>query len=261
MIFYISGTGNSLYAAKTIAQNCGEELISISNVMNSSKGPYKYTLKLGETIGFVYPVYAWAPPKKVLDFIENLELENYYDNFVFSIATCGENIGDTMKILEKTLEKKNLQLHSAFSVKMPNNYIIMGNVDSKEETESKLTKAEESLKEISQVVREQRKGVFQLRKGFLPTLMTGIVNPLFNKNAIDTKKFYATDKCTACGFCETVCNSRTIKVDKKPQWGEECMQCLACIHYCPEKAIQYGKGTEKKGRYTHPQVKLRDINN
>ena len=26
-----------------------------------------------------------------------------------------------------------------------------------------------------------------------------------------------------------------------------CTQCLACIHLCPTKAIQYGKGTEEEG--------------
>lgn len=261
MIFYISGTGNSLYAAKNIAENSGEELISISFVMNSAKGPYKYTLKDKETIGFIYPVYAWAPPQKVLQFIENLDFANYQDNFVFSLATCGENIGDTMKILAKALKKKDLQLHSAFSLKMPNNYIIMGNVDSKEEAQEKQKKAEESLVYINQVIKEQKRGIFELRKGFLPALMTGIVNPLFNKNAIDTRKFYATDKCTSCGICEKVCNSRSIKVEGKPKWGKECIQCLACIHYCPVGAIQYGKGTQKKGRYTNPRVTIDDIFN
>ena len=36
----------------------------------------------------------------------------------------------------------------------------------------------------------------------------------------------------------------------KPAWGRQCYQCLRCIHECPQEAIQYGKGTEKRGRYT-----------
>lgn len=259
MIFYISGTGNSLYAAKNIAAHNGEKLISIAAVMNSQAGPYDFTLKDREIVGFVYPVYAWAPPKKVLQFIEELNLNNYNDNYIFSVATCGENIGNTMKVLDTCLRKRNLLLHSGFSLQMPNNYILMGNVDSKEEERAKLTKAEATLKNINKVLEEKRRGFFEIKKGPLPGVMTALINPLFNKNAIDTKKFYANDNCTACGICESVCNCRNIKVQDKPRWGEKCIQCLACIHFCPVRAVQYGKGTEKKGRYTNPNITINDI--
>lgn len=44
---------------------------------------------------------------------------------------------------------------------------------------------------------------------------------------------------------------------KKPVWTKDgCACCLGCIHRCPEQAIQYGKKTESRGRYTNPNVKL-----
>ena len=256
MVFYFSGTGNSLQAARDIAEHIGGELVSIAAAMNSKAECYEYTLKEDEAIGFVYPIYAWAPPKMVLEFIKRMKLNNYNSNYTFSIATCGENIGNTMKLMDKELKKKDMKLDSGFSIAMPNNYIIMGNVDSKEIEGKKLKAAEETLKSINKVVRERRKGVFEVEKGFLPGVLTSIINPLFNKNAVDTKKFYADDNCTSCGICEKVCNCKNIKVQGKPQWGNQCTQCLACVHYCPVKAIQYGKGTEKKGRYTNPNVSI-----
>lgn len=48
-------------------------------------------------------------------------------------------------------------------------------------------------------------------------------------------------------------------VSEKPEWGKKCTQCLACIHYCPTKAIQYGKGTQGKGRYRNPNVKVEEM--
>ena len=58
---------------------------------------------------------------------------------------------------------------------------------------------------------------------------------------MDTLKFYANDKCVGCSVCEKVCNLQSITlVDKKPTWKKECTRCLACIHSCPAKAIQYG---------------------
>lgn len=259
MIFYFSGTGNSLYAARTIAEHNDEELVSIAAAINSSDNSFEYTLKENEIIGFVFPVYAWGPPKMVLDFIDNLKLNNYKDNYIFSVATCGENIGNTMKVLASALKKKDLTLFSAFSIRMPNNYIIIGDVDSKEVENEKLLKAKDTLKNINKIIAEKGKWVFELIKGPVPALLTTVVNPLFNKGTMHTERFYANDKCTGCGICERVCNCKNIKVTEKPKWGKKCTQCLACIHYCPSKAVQYGKATEKKGRYRNPNVGLDEM--
>lgn len=260
MIFYFSGTGNSLYAAKNIAQHVNEKLVSISAAVNMEQELYKYSLTENEVIGFVYPVYAWGPPKMVLEFIEKLELNNYQNNYTFSVATCGGSIGNTMKVMNNCLKQKNIHLGSFFSIKMPNNYIIRGDVDSKEVEREKLFVTDEVLKNINNTVQQRKSGVFEIEKGFLPWLLTGLINPIFNKNAIDdTTNFYVNDNCTGCGICEKVCNCKSIKVNEKPQWGECCTQCLACIHYCPTKAIQYGKNTERKGRYTNPNISIDDI--
>lgn len=102
-----SGTGNSLYIAKNIAEHTGEKLISIANEMNKKYDCYEYTLNHDEVIGFVYPVYAWAPPKIVLQFIEKLKFSNYHGNYIFSVTTCGDNIGNTMNVMEDNLCKKD----------------------------------------------------------------------------------------------------------------------------------------------------------
>lgn len=259
MIFYFSGTGNSLQVAKNIAEHNDENLISIAYELNNKNGDFNYTLKDNEVIGFVYPVYAWAPPKMVIEFIKKLKLNNYKDNYIFTVASCGENIGNTMKVISDSLKKKNLNLNSGFSISMPNNYIIMGNIDSKETEKKKLLAAEEVLKNINNVIKERKKDVFQVVKGPIPGILTAVINPLFNKGAMNTKKFYAKDICTGCGICESVCNCKSIKVEGKPKWGKECTQCLACIHFCPVKAIQYGKGTESKGRYKNPNVTVDEM--
>ena len=259
MIFYFTGTGNSLYAAKSIAQHNNEKLVSISNVLNIADEFYEYNLKKNEIIGFVFPIYAWGPPKIVLEFIEKLKLNNYQNNYIFSVATCGGSIGNTMKVIKDHLKKNDVNLSSGFSIKMPNNYILMGDVDSKEIEKEKLSAADGTLKNINNIIEQRRKGVFIVEKGFLPWLLTGFINPMFNKNTIDTTKFYVNEDCTSCGICEKVCNCNNIKVNEKPQWGKRCVQCLACIHYCPTKAIQYGKGTEKKGRYTNPNINIDEV--
>lgn len=44
MIFYFSGTGNSLDAAKSIGEYNNERLISIAKEMNKLDGEFSYTL-------------------------------------------------------------------------------------------------------------------------------------------------------------------------------------------------------------------------
>ena len=59
-----------------------------------------------------------------------------------------------------------------------------------------------------------------------------------------------------CKRCEKVCPMLNIvMVGWKPVWGADCTSCLACYHVCPQKAVQYGKATKKKGQYFNPNVK------
>lgn len=252
MIFYFTGTGNSLYVAKKISEHNNDKIISIAEEMQKDK--IEYYLDDAEAIGFVYPVYGWAPPKIVLDFIKRLQLNNYKDNYIFSIATCGDNIGNTMEVLKKSLNNRKMLLNSGFSIRMPNTYIISFDVDSKELEKEKLINADKRIEEINKIISNRTKDVFQVEKGPMPAFLSAI-NPLFNTFGMGTKKFYATDACTSCGLCEKICPTGNITVDKKPKWGASCTKCLACIHRCPAKAIQYGKATLKKGRYINPILK------
>lgn len=256
MIFYFSGTGNSLYVAKDIEKNQNEKVISISNEINKNKQQYEYELKEQESIIFIYPIYAWAPPSMVIEFISKLKLINYEDNYICSIATCGEDIGNTMNYFDTVLKNVGLSLNSGFSVVAPNNYMIIGDVDNKEVENKKLLELDKELVIINGIISKKEVGLFKAEKGKIPKITTGIINPFFNKYARNTSKFYANENCTGCKICEKVCNSKCIKVNEKPIWKDGCSQCLACINYCPTKAIQYGKNTLNKGRYTNPNIKV-----
>lgn len=256
MIFYYTGTGNSGYVASLIAKANNDIMISISKLINEEK-ELEFTLKDGEVIGFIYPIYGYAPPKMVKEFIKNVKFKNYRNNYNFSIATCGGNAGNAMGIIKKELNNKGMTLNSGFSIIMPNNYILLGDVDSKEVERRKLQNAEDEIKGINTVIKERRQNVFELKKGFTSRFLTSAAIPVYEIFFNNVSKFYSTDDCISCGKCEKVCNSNIITLVKgRPQWSGECSQCLACIHYCPKKAIQYGKSTVKKGRYTNPCFKL-----
>ncbi len=257
MKFYFSGTGNSLYIAKEIGIN--DKLISIAKLMEENQEEYEIELKDNEALGFIFPIYAWAPPKMVLDFIKKLKIKNYNNNYTYFVTTCGENIGNTVEVVTKALKDRGIKIDSGFSIVMPNNYVIMGNTESKEAIDKKLKNSKLQIDKINEIINKRENGIFEVVKGPVPKLLTSVINPMFSKFATSTDKFYANDKCNGCGICEKVCNSNIIKVNGKPTWGKDCTGCLACLHVCPVKAINYGKGTENKGRYINPSIKKEDL--
>lgn len=253
MIFYFSGTGNSEYAANYIGKVLSEKVISIAE--EALKVEKEYYLEQNEVIGFIYPIYAWGAPKLVIDFIKSIKLKNYNKNYIFSVATCGANIGNTMETMKDVLKHKNLILNSGFSLIMPNNYMLMGDVDSKEVENKKLKAAELRLRDISNILVKRKNNVIDVEKGTMPWFLSGVINPLFTKFSMNAKKFYADSKCIGCKTCERTCPTKNIFVNGKTvKWGQNCISCLACINRCPVRAIQYGKSTKSKGRYVNPNI-------
>jgi Formate hydrogenlyase subunit 6/NADH:ubiquinone oxidoreductase 23 kD subunit (chain I) len=255
MIFYFSGTGNSLHVAKGIGASQKEKLVSIADESRKSSNMLEYTFAKGELLGFVFPVYAWGPPRIVLDFIRRMSIEGE-SPYVFSVCTCGDEEGGTTHLMQKTLARKGLKLNCAFTIQMPNNFIIMGyDVVSADLERGALQAAEGKLSEINDVLSHRQVGVYRLISGKAAAIKTTLAHPLFNQFALNTKKFHATDSCTRCKLCERICPVQTIVVTDKPSWGNACTHCLACINRCPARAIQYGNDTIRKGRYVHPDLR------
>lgn len=240
MIFYFSGTGNSQWVAEQLGTLTGDQ---VQDILKLNKAP---SLS-GETqVGFVFPVYAWGVAQPMLDFVKSLPKTNV---FSFGVCTCGEEAGLAMKKLSALYP-----LGSSYSLVMPNNYIIGSDVHDTQTAIQKIHRAEEQLQQISQEILRRQKN-YQVNEGAHPWLKSNMVNYGFNKFARTTKPFYATTACNSCGLCAKNCPASTITlVNGKPTWGKQCFQCLRCINQCPQKAIQYGKDTENRGRYTLQSV-------
>lgn len=258
MIFWFSGTGNSFAVARALAEGLNEPLMPLARATEMNKAAVLAQLGKGERIGFVYPVYAWGPPQMVLSFIRELQLPARAQKnkpYLFAVSTCGDEEGHATSMLQKALAVAGLTLDSAFTLRMPNNYVILYDVDPQEVAAQKLREARMKIGEMLPVLAARKKEIFSLIPGRAAALKTMIVNPLFNRYAMDATRFSVSSDCTKCGLCEDLCPTHNIvRNDGIPVWGNRCTQCLACLHQCPVHAIQYGRGTIKKGRYTHPEA-------
>lgn len=256
MIFCFSGTGNSLYVARKLHESEGGELINISDAVKEKR--FKYKVEEDEKIGIVCPVYYWAIPTIVAEFIDQLIVESSAKPYVYAVLTCGGTIANADKMLGNLLKQRNLQLNSTFTVRMPGNYVMWYDVSDKEKQNLTLRTAEEEIKKIIGLIKDNKNGDFVSRRG--PSITGILTPPSYNMSGFfrKTKKFYATDACISCGLCEKICPSEAIRLTSgKPEWiKEKCCRCTACINRCPTKAIQYGDSTKKRGRYVNPNVKF-----
>lgn len=258
MVFYFTGTGNSRWVAEAFGKAFEEPLVSIAEVLKEEKNEYVYPLGVKEKVFFVFPVHSWGPAVLVPRFISRLNLEGYTGQAVYFVCTCGDDCGYTNRIMRKALRKRGIILTNGFSVQMPNNYVLMPgfDVDSKEVEAEKLREAPKRILEIITKIRQEENFPLYYAGG-VPFLKSYLVYPLFVNFAIGSNKFYATDACISCGICAKICPTGTIALseDGKPKWANTCVQCVACIHRCPVRAIEYGKISLKKGRYHHPEFK------
>ena len=247
MIFYFSGCGNSRWAAETLSNSLHESLYYIPNELRHLS---QYTLEDDEALGFVFPVYAWAPPQYVIDFIKKIVFTSK-PSYIYFVCTCGDETGYSKRFFERALEDKGWSLNSCASLVMPETYVNLPffYLDTKEKELLKKHNAEQKLVSVISKIKN-RQSFSEMNLGTLPFFKSYILKPFFYKFLISDKPFKATDACVSCGKCSSLCPlDNIVLVDGKPQWKGDCLNCMSCYHHCPTNAIQFGKQTKGKGQY------------
>jgi ferredoxin/flavodoxin len=255
VIYFFSATGNSLKVAKDI----GKEIENTTLIKICKDTVLKEGYKNYKKVGIVFPVYYYGLPLMVKEFVKGLKLDE--DTYIYAIATCGGSVGNALSQLNEILKNKGLSLSSAFSIVMPDNYQIMYSPPSLNK-QLKLFKDEEAkIKSISYTILKDVKLPSVDKNNLLLKIGYQMLSGVFKPREKD-KNFWTDDKCNGCGICSKVCPANNIIYENsKPKWCSSCEQCLACMHWCPNKAIQYKKGTIKRDRYHHPEIKISELFN
>lgn len=254
IIYYFTGTGNSLQCARDIADGLGDTTLIPMQAVSEKK-----VLPKADCIGLVFPVYAWGLPHAVKRFIKRLSGKNK-GRYLFAVATSGGRFAGALALARKKLRTKGLRLSAGFSVVMPTNFILMH-----ETSEGKQRSLFDSMKvKVNLIVSAVKSREYhKVEMGSLSDrlLRTGIIyrfaSPLFKQM---DRSFRTDQGCTGCGLCSRVCPAHNIELqDGVPKWKHHCEMCLSCLNLCPSKTIQYGKITEGKQRYKNPYVDVKDL--
>lgn len=245
MIFYFSGTGNSRFIARRLAKHFDDRVIEINKKNMAKTSTYK--LSKDERVGIVCPVYWYNMPMLVEEFLSKLRLEGYDKNYIYAVVTYGNSSGNMLGQIEKVLSKRGYVLSGKYGIRMVDNYVVAYDLVNEDKQKQILVKAVQKCDTFMPYI-EKRASVELTEKGMIAPL-TPILKPFYT-HANHTKKFRVTSSCVGCGKCERECPCQVITLKEGgPNWSGACSFCLRCIHSCPTKAIQYGKGTEKRRRY------------
>jgi ferredoxin len=255
VMYYFTGTGNSLAAARTICGHLGDcELVSIASLATTTGEIYAGS----DRVGIVCPVYYLGLPSIVTEFVNRLDLSR--TGYCFAVLTMGGFGASALHQLDDLVfARNNRHLDAAFTVRMVGNFVPRYDPAKGAKQEKLLADADTFLSEIAASI---DKGLI-VRPGI--AIVTGLLKRFMYDGFIRQihgadKNFFADEKCTSCGTCAAVCPVKNIEmVNEKPVWKHHCELCCACIHFCPAEAIQYGPKTKKRGRYRNPSVTLMDM--
>ncbi|MDR2480307.1 MAG: EFR1 family ferrodoxin [Treponema sp.] len=250
IIFYFSGTGNCLMAAKQTAEQLGAaEIVCMATANN-----YRFT-KQYDTIGFIYPVYFAGLPQNVYSFINNLDFGNNKTAYCYAIASYGGMPGNGLsQFNELLLNKHGIKLNYGTTLRMFSNYVIMFNMN--RNAAEIIQRSEEAL---HLTINEVKSRAARAVSKSIPLLAWYYRQKMKAVPGMD-KDYNINQNCTGCGICKEVCPVQNIELaEGRPRFKHHCEQCVACIQYCPQKAINYKNLTQKRRRYTNPAITCRDL--
>lgn len=259
VIFFFTGTGSSLAAAKTIAKNipdCDIKSISTCN-------PSNFNCKGYGRIGFIFPNYYGSIPNLMKLFIKNLLIPA--DTYCFAIVSAGGTVAMSLADLSELLKAKKLVLDYSGYISNGSNYIVAFYYNLLNRKGNAL---KNSVIKNSNILYQMSKDIYNLKKNNPPRHKIGVLFPtlfygkkLTNNRLNIANKFSVSESCNGCEICSKICPANNINMsqNKTPEWNCKCEDCCGCIQACPQKAILYKGKYLNKNRYFHPETSIVEV--
>jgi len=244
-ILYFTGTGNSLYIAKSI----GDRLLSIPQMIKENKHHFE-----DDVIGFVYPCHGWGVAKMVRNFIRS---STFRADYFFAIMTYGNTPNSGLKNMEQVAGEAGINFDYVNEILMVDNYLP--NFEMEEESEKEALK--EIGKQLTAIISDIiSRRINRIEKGresdeisMHGRMMADKLTPGYAM-----ENFLVNNTCNGCKTCARVCPAGNIEVQEKPEFSHKCEICFACIHLCPQKAIHL-PDEKSCARFLNPNISVREI--
>lgn len=247
MVFYFTGTGNSLYIAKQIEKRP----VSIPQMMRQEQLEFS-----ADSIGIVSPVYGHEVPPMVKDFLQKAV---FHTDYFYMILTYGNRHGGAAELAKKLCDECGIAVHYINVIEMVDNWLPSFDMNEQKKLDKRveenmaaiLTDLAARKNKISEVTDADR-AAHQQFLGHMKQMPADAWQYLIR----------VTEHCVGCGICEKVCPSASIHVadGKAVHIPGNCQTCLACAHACPQKAIWLAiPEVNPDARYRNEHISLNEI--
>jgi ferredoxin len=252
-LYVYTGTGNSLWVARQLAAALPKAGIEF---MPNPKKPFKKVQ--ADAVGIVFPVHIWGLPARVIEFIKHLKVTPAA--YLFAVAANAGQPAATLVQLKRLMSARNLSLSLGYSIVLPSNYIPWGGPGSLAVQRKLFRKARRKIEQIAKEVTNGEQHKVDRGPLWQNIIFSLLYRMSFRQVPTMDKKFWSDEKCNNCGICVTICPAANITLQEgRPSWLHHCEQCLSCLQWCPQEAIQYGEKTPRYERYHHPEIQLKEM--
>ena len=247
MLFYFTGTGNSLYAAKHIEA----EPYSIPQVMRRQRTEFT-----ADAIGIVCPIYGHEVPPMVREFLRK---GKFHTDYFYIVLTYGNRHGGAAELAWRLCQDCGIRPAYINVLLMVDNWLPSFDMDEQKKLDKHV---EEHLEQITADIAARKRWIAPVtdvdraaHQEFLGRMAQLPVEAWQHLIRV-------TDRCVGCGICQMVCPSASIRIQdgRAVHIPGSRQTCLACVHNCPEKAI--GLTIPEKNpnaRYRNGHIKLSEL--
>ena len=247
MVFYFTGTGNSLYAARQLEDNP----VSIPQVMREGTLTFQ-----AETIGVVCPVYGHEVPAMVKEFLKKTSFQTDY---FYMVLTYGNRHGGAVELARELCRSCGIEPAYMNVLLMADNWLPSFDMEEQKRLDKNV---EGQLAAIREDVRARRRLIAPVTDSDRAAHQEFLSRMSQMPEDAWQHLLLVTEDCVGCGICERVCPSGSIHVTdgNAVHTPGKCQTCLACIHACPHRAIQLTVPEKNpEARYRNEHVTLEEI--
>lgn len=230
-IYYFTGTGNSMRAARVIAERLGN-----TEIVSMRADPSDYSAKDCEIVGFLYPVYHWTMPAPAVSFVEKLDINP--KAYVFAVVMPSFVCGMACEKLAEILDRKGIRLQYGNIVNSVANYVIV--YPPFPSPRLRVPKTEKKLKKIAEDIHSWKTRAYPRASKLIKRKSERVMTPYLELQKFADNPFTISEDCISCGLCSRVCPCHNIVLNGgTPTFQHHCANCMACVVSCPKRAIGY----------------------
>jgi ferredoxin len=262
VIYFSSGTGNSYRIAEWFNMKCKKQNIT-TRIIPIDKAKPKEDIESSDKtiIAFIYPTHLVMPSWSIIKFLIRMPVKK--GTHFICMPTRGSfpikgkwifpgGAGFALFLPWIILPFKGYNLRGGISFDMPFNHLYFVPHYSKKGLSLIFGKAKQKADKTFEKLFSEKlifftpSNLLDLFWALLPLVLfpTLLVGYLLLGRLFQTKLLFANTKCTGCGICAKSCPTKAIKIIGKkhplPFWNHKCDNCLRCMAFCKNIAIEAG---------------------